>query len=336
MKTGESSGQGNGQDQAAAAPAKRRTRADARQAVADLLTDAGGVEKIDREKPKGEEGATGRQGDADPGKGKGTGEAVESRSGDPGKEKAADSGAAGAGEAKAKPKTWKEAAERLGLDPEELYGLELELAANKGKATLGQLKDLLQTHGAELGPVSELIGTARKDSEAAREAREAAGAEANIIRRDLAGIIGAMGHVPPGVVQQVRQAQQKRLERELALTLDAAPEWRDPKVFTQDKAEISGILGKYGFSARELDAVDDSRLLLFLRDTLQRRRAAQSAIANAGETPGSVKHAASGPSSRGISQQATRGGMVARIAAAKAGGRESKISAVASLLSRKG
>lgn len=333
MKAGESTDQGTqgqAQGNGAAAPEKRkRTRAEAKAAVADLLSQADAGDKADQGKADAGDKAKARQ-DA-------PGEAA-----DAGKAKGADAGAAarqGDGDkagAPAKPKTWKEAAERLGLEPDELYSLELDLAANKGKATLGQVKDFLQTHGLEAGEISELIGKSRTELEAATKAREESNAEANVIRRDLVGIIGAMGHVPPEVIAKVRQAQTRRLERELSLTLDAAPEWKDPKVFAQDKAEIAGILGKYGFSAKELDAVDDSRLLLFLRDTLQRRRAARAALDGKGESPDDVTRTAQGPSSRGITNHAARAGMSARIAAAKAGGRESKIAAISALLSRKG
>src|SRR3989304_795699 len=196
-RTGEGEHQvGNGEGKAPAP--KKRTRGEARQGVADLIEGkAGPKRKADEQAEleldtEAERQARARarspaegQGEAEgAGKGKAPREGAGADGGDSGE-------AEGAGKGKVKPKTWKEAAERLGLDPEELYSLELELAANKGKATIRQIKDLLQQHGPELGELSSMMGSARKDQDAAAAAREIAVAEANTVRRDLVGIMGA-------------------------------------------------------------------------------------------------------------------------------------------------
>jgi len=244
-----------------------------------------------------------------------------------------DQGAAAGDQAKAKPKTWKEAAERLGLEPDELYGLELNLAGDRGTMTLGQVKDLIQAHGAALPEISGLMASTKQAEAAAREQRETVNAEANVIRRDLIAVMGAMGNVPPQVLAEVRTLQAKRAERELRLTLDAVPEWRDPQVFRQDKAEIAEMLGRYGYSRAEFDAVDDSRLMLFLRDQVRARRAARDAIAKAGDSTADVNRNAQQPTGRGALSAGALN--AARIAAARTGGRVAKTQAVAALLKGK-
>jgi hypothetical protein len=345
-QAGQANDNAGGQDKGAPTKKGRVSRADRARQVADLLSsqdddqgkagsgqgDAGNKAKDDQSgQGEGDQAGQGDQGKAKGGQGD---------AGDQGKAKGGqDAGASGQGDqdkAKAPPKSWKEAGERLGLTPEQLYGLQIDLAGEKGQMTLGQVKDFLQQHGTEAADISALLGSARESDAKARETTEAITAEANQVRRDLVGVMATLKGVEPATLEAIRQAQERRGQKELALAIAAAPEWKDPRVFAADKQGISAMLSKYGFSSSELDLVDDSRLWLFLRDQLRARQAAARGLAKQGGESAAEANARPHPAARGSLTRSQAAQHQARANAARAGGRASKVAAVAALLTSKG
>jgi hypothetical protein len=150
--------------------------------------------------------------------------------------------------------------------------------------------------------------------------------------------MAAMGTVPPAVAERVREIQQERLTRELSLALTAAPEWKDPAKFREDRAGMVDMLRPYGFTQAEINLIDDSRLMLYLRDNLNHTREAKrqmDATRNGkGESPDAPTRKNNGPTSG--TATGGRGDTVSRLThAAKTGGRQAKINAVSALLKGK-
>lgn len=67
------------------------------------------------------------------------------------------------------------------------------------------------------------------------------------------------------------QSRQKILEK--------IPEWNDPKVFQKEGDAIGNMLGKYGYTAKEISEVYDPRLSILLRDFMLLSAKAESANA---------------------------------------------------------
>jgi len=332
----------NGQDLAEKTPAEKRrragqSRAQDTRAVADLLSPPAGADKLEA----GRDPLRKRQGGGEPEKKDPPLEkepAGEPEKKEPQGEPAGDDtlpGGEPAGEPegkKAKARGLADVAELAGMTLEELYALEIPLSGDRGKFSLGQVKDYLQDHGLAAVEYGVEVTSARKAREEAEEQRERVTGEALATRRELAGILAAMPGVPRAVLAAVREAQGNRMQRELSLALDSAPEWKDPRAFAADREDMAKILRPYGFTKMELEQIDDSRLLLFLRSLVRARRAAAGKLKDAGldlgEQPGE-KRPKSEPSSasRGAG---VRPGVVLR----KAGGRESKVQAVGALLSK--
>lgn len=70
--------------------------------------------------------------------------------------------------------------------------------------------------------------------------------------------------------QQVEQLQEAR-EANLKELLAKVPEWSDPKVFEQGRADLKKNLQSYGFTDEEVSSVIDHRFILLARDAMKYR-----------------------------------------------------------------
>lgn len=71
-----------------------------------------------------------------------------------------------------------------------------------------------------------------------------------------------------------RQAIGKERElREQQALLKAIPEWRDPKVADAERLELAEFMLSRGYTVDEIEAVDDHRALLLVRDAMMARKA---------------------------------------------------------------
>ena len=237
---------------------------------------------------------------------------------------------------KAAPKSVKELAERLGMDVEAVYGLSLDLAGEKGAVSLGQIKDYLQEYGLAPVEISAELARRKGDADAADAMREQTAAEQLAMRRELVGLMGAMGKVPRELAQRVEGLQRDRLMREMTLTLDAAPEWKNPERFEADRNEMVDILRPYGFTRVEVNQIDDSRLMLFMRDQVKRARQVRALRESAGkdkdgESESAPSKANQRPGARG--QAPTQAQRIVR--SGREGDKTAKVSAVSALLNQR-
>ncbi len=75
---------------------------------------------------------------------------------------------------------------------------------------------------------------------------------------------------------QREQLQQQRLLREQQALLKAIPEWRDPTVADAERQELAKYMLARGYSDAEINAVDDHRALLLVRDAMKYRQMKES------------------------------------------------------------
>jgi hypothetical protein len=75
---------------------------------------------------------------------------------------------------------------------------------------------------------------------------------------------------------QQQTVRAERLAREQQALLKAIPEWRDPKVADAERLELSEFMLALGYTADEINNVDDHRALLVVRDAMRFRHAKTS------------------------------------------------------------
>ena len=149
----------------------------------------------------------------------------------------------------------KTAAERLGVDPETLYGLKVAIAEGQ-EATLGELKD-------------QWKDKASLEAERSAELKKRADWEADRIRaeREFQQVLEAQfGQGPPEQRQQaLKQYQDFVKSREREALLRAVPEWVDPRIEQAERAEIFAVMKAEGFIEDEWNSTVDHRALKLLR-----------------------------------------------------------------------
>lgn len=80
---------------------------------------------------------------------------------------------------------------------------------------------------------------------------------------------------------QQQTIRAERLAREQQALMKAIPEWRDPKVADAERLELSEFMLALGYTADEINNVDDHRALLVVRDAMRFRKAKTSGDAAA-------------------------------------------------------
>lgn len=75
---------------------------------------------------------------------------------------------------------------------------------------------------------------------------------------------------------QQQTIRAERLAREQQALMKAIPEWRDPKVADAERLELSEFMLEIGYTADEINNVDDHRALLVVRDAMRFRKAKTS------------------------------------------------------------
>jgi len=75
---------------------------------------------------------------------------------------------------------------------------------------------------------------------------------------------------------QQQTVRAERLAREQQALIRAIPEWRDPKVADAERLELSEFMLETGYTADEINNVDDHRALLLVRDAMRFRKAKTS------------------------------------------------------------
>lgn len=147
-----------------------------------------------------------------------------------------------------KPATLKDLAERLKVDPAELYGVKLKVSDDT-ELTLGELKD-------QWKPAKELV-------------RQRGEFEADRLRQDreLSNLLAAIPKeaITPQAVQAFEAYRTERRSRETEALLRAIPEWADQTVLQTDKAKLTSYLEADNWPAGTVDLIEDHRLFRTLK-----------------------------------------------------------------------
>ena len=210
------------------------------------------------------------------------------------------------------PTTIAEAAEALGMEPKDLY--KMELTTGDGETvTIGDLKDAYQNRQAAERETAERA--------AALDERETAIFQEHRLLTELGQDLEKA--LSPEKRQKLVQNLEARDARERQLLLDAMPELKDKAKFDQFRSDVVEALGKYGYDPHEI-VVTDHRHLLIVRDLIRAHRRIKSltSISSEQKPPKSAP-----PQGRGAGSQNKR-----RSKHVKSHGSTDQVSAVASLI----
>lgn len=174
------------------------------------------------------------------------------------------------GKPKGKPKALKDLAERLELQPEDLYAIEVPMADGK-TLSLGKLKD----------------AAAKQDDLTVRElalAEKAAKQEAEWTRSqtEFAELLSQLD--PKAITPQVREKVRAKVEashkRERELVLQSIPEWQDATVREAELGAMVDYLKDFGLPESFLTSTMHHKLFRMVRDATLRKQRFDKALAS--------------------------------------------------------
>lgn len=159
------------------------------------------------------------------------------------------------------PVTVKELAQKLDLDPADLYN-ELEIPLGDDESiTLGEYKDRvkeLRNLDGERGQVTELRNEYEKSLLQTRT--------------ELSAILQV---IPPEMRDQVLEVAKERsstyTQEQSQAVLESIPAWKDADKLAEDRAGLVNMGAEYGFSEQEITYTQDARTLRMLHDYLRLR-----------------------------------------------------------------
>jgi hypothetical protein len=159
-----------------------------------------------------------------------------------------------------RPKGLLDLAEQLGMEPKDLYGLEITVGDDE-VVTVGALKDAFKTQKA--------AGLEAVKRSADLDAREAALVNRQLLWDQLGSDLSRA--LPPATRQKIEQhmAEQEAVERDRFLK--ALPEMQDQTKFDGFRTDVVKTLQGYGFSVPEMN-IRDHRQLLVLKDLIQTKK----------------------------------------------------------------
>lgn len=198
----------------------------------------------------------------------------------------------------AKPKTFSEAAEALGMEPKDLYALTLNTGDGE-EVKIGDLKDAYQNRQAAERETAERA--------AALDERETALFQEQRLFAELGDDLAK--HISPQKRQEMLTHLQEREARERQRLMQMMPELQDQATFEQFRDDVVGTLGKYGYKPHEI-VVSDHRHLLVVRDLIRANKRIKSLLQLPKE--GSKPPKASPPQGRGAGSQNRRGSKPSR------------------------
>lgn len=181
--------------------------------------------------------------------------------------------------------TVKDIAEKLGVDPADLYdGLEIPLGDGE-RVTLGEWKDRVKALQA--------VDVERDQVETQRQQYE----------RDVARTRAELNQIVQMIPEQAReqllararqnQAQYEKEQWEAVVT--AIPKWKEsPESFAADRASIVKIGAEYGFSEPEITYTQDARAVRLLHDFLRLRERIEKQNVSAKQTAAQINRSAKG------------------------------------------
>lgn len=167
------------------------------------------------------------------------------------------------------PKNLAELAERLGLEVEDIYALEVPFGDNAEPKTLGELKDNYAS--------SQSLSADRLEWEETKATQER---EIRKHQQDIADIVAALpkAALTPEVLGKITRHRDEVAAREQRLTAALIPSWKNAETEKADRALMTGYLSEFGFPGNYLDALIDSKTLVMLRDAALRKKRVDDAL----------------------------------------------------------
>lgn len=162
-------------------------------------------------------------------------------------------------------------AKHAGLTVAELNKLPVKLGAGV-TLTLGEMK----ARWSELAK----LDTVRAEFDERKQQQELDAIDAH---RRIRAIVDAFpaGSVPPHVMRRLEAQHTESMAREASLLHKARPEWSDPKYAAAQRESMMALGKRYGFTAAELGAIPDHRMVLLLQDYSRDRARTEAAKAAA-------------------------------------------------------
>lgn len=148
-------------------------------------------------------------------------------------------------------------ADQLEVDAAELYEIEINLGAEEGAISLGELKDEYQM----LLPLKERLLNVDEQEIQSRNDRMQQ-------HRDLEAIVSLLPDqaITPQFIEAARSQLQRSAQVETQKLLTAQPEWAHAAVYQAARQDMTGQLQEYGLSETDLDGIQDHRFILMLND----------------------------------------------------------------------
>lgn len=185
---------------------------------------------------------------------------------------AADDGDKGSrGASKGKPKTIIEAAERLGIKPEDFYKLEVSIEED-GEAqpfTLSALKDAhKERQNFQLEQLEWGENKATQEGELLRS------------RNEIVELLSMLPKeaIKPEVINKIRQKHDASIKLENERTLNVIPEWKNEQRRTDEMGAMREHLTKAGFPTNYLNNVSDHRTMRYIRENMLREQRITKAL----------------------------------------------------------
>ncbi len=166
-------------------------------------------------------------------------------------------------------------AEHLGLDPADLYDVEIPIGEGV-TATLGQLKDEFKDYG----PAKEYQATLERErGDFERQTLQT--------RSELNAILNVIPeHMRAAVINEAQSRNTSWVKEQEDAVLEAIPSWSDVDKRSSDRDLIVQYGAEYGFSEAEITYTQDHRTLRALRDAAVNKRELESMRAAAKTQPG--------------------------------------------------
>ena len=166
-----------------------------------------------------------------------------------------------AGEGVDEPVTLEELAAELGVEPQQLYELQIPMGKDEF-LTLGEFKDRARDL-REIDQLSEQL----IDDRAKHEREQMA------TRKEITELLAVLDPrmYSPEFVQLAQRTARETKNREEAALLEALPAWKDAETRISGMRAIQKLLSEYGYSEAEGDSIIDHRVKRILHDFVSLR-----------------------------------------------------------------
>lgn len=160
-------------------------------------------------------------------------------------------------------------AEKLGVDLDALYKLQVSSSEDGEPVTIEELKDL---HKSKADFELEQIDWKERQLTQEQDLTRA--------KAELQEILAMLPEkaVKPEALEKIRAKHEAQVKLERKKTLDAIPEWKDAKVRTADIEGMSEHLQGYGFPVNYLENIVNHKQLKYIRDNWQREQRVRKAL----------------------------------------------------------